>query len=126
VAGEDGLSRADARGGFTCARLWAMAEQEYRVEHDTMGEVKVPANALYSAQTQRAVENFPVSGHGLERAQIRALGLLKSATARVNGRLGVLNSESADAIATAADEIAAGNHDDQFPIDVFQTGSGTS
>src|SRR5699024_7590891 len=101
-------------------------DQQFRIEHDTMGEVKVPANALYSAQTQRAVENFPVSGHGLERAQIRALGLLKSATARVNGRLGVLNSESADAIATAADEIAAGNHDDQFPIDVFQTGSGTS
>ncbi|WP_216209502.1 class II fumarate hydratase [Amycolatopsis aidingensis] len=103
-----------------------MAEQDYRIEHDTMGEVRVPADALYRAQTQRAVENFPISGRGLERAQIRALGLLKAAAARVNGRLGVLDGEVAAAIATAADAVAEGKHDAHFPIDVFQTGSGTS
>jgi fumarate hydratase, class II len=103
-----------------------MAEQDYRIEHDTMGEVRVPVHALYRAQTQRAVENFPISGRGLERAQIRALGLLKAAAARVNGRLGVLDADVADAIATAADEVAEGIHDEHFPIDVFQTGSGTS
>ncbi|MEB3366071.1 class II fumarate hydratase [Saccharopolyspora mangrovi] len=103
-----------------------MAETQYRIEHDTMGEVRVPADALYRAQTQRAVENFPISGRGLERAQIRALGLLKAATARVNGRLGVLDADVAEAIARAADEVAEGAHDDHFPIDVFQTGSGTS
>ncbi|TQJ02612.1 class II fumarate hydratase [Amycolatopsis cihanbeyliensis] len=103
-----------------------MAEQDYRIEHDTMGEVRVPADALYRAQTQRAVENFPISGRGLERAQIRALGLLKAATARVNGRLGVLDGEVAAAVATAADAVAEGEHDAHFPIDVFQTGSGTS
>ena len=103
-----------------------MAEQEYRVEHDTMGEVRVPADALWRAQTQRAVENFPISGRGLERAQIRALGLLKAAAARVNERLGVLEPEVAGAIATAADAVAAGGHDEHFPVDVFQTGSGTS
>src|SRR3954447_10146301 len=103
-----------------------MADQEYRIEHDTMGEVRVPADALYRAQTQRAVENFPISGRGLERAQIRALGLLKAAAARVNLQLGVLDADVADAIAAAADEVAAGAHDAHFPIDVFQTGSGTS
>ncbi|HWC84853.1 MAG TPA: class II fumarate hydratase [Pseudonocardiaceae bacterium] len=103
-----------------------MADQQYRIEHDTMGEVRVPADALWRAQTQRAVENFPISGRGLERAQIRALGLLKGAAARVNARLGVLEQDLAQAIAAAADEVAKGDHDDQFPIDVFQTGSGTS
>ncbi|MFI9816211.1 class II fumarate hydratase [Saccharothrix variisporea] len=103
-----------------------MAEQEYRVEHDTMGEVRVPADALWRAQTQRAVENFPISGRGLERAQIRALGLLKAAAARVNERLGVLPADVARAIASAADEVAEGAHDAHFPVDVFQTGSGTS
>ncbi|MGM1063807.1 class II fumarate hydratase [Saccharothrix sp. Mg75] len=103
-----------------------MGEQEYRVEHDTMGEVRVPVDALWRAQTQRAVENFPISGRGLERAQIRALGLLKAAAARVNERLGVLEPEVAAAIATAADSVAAGEHDEHFPVDVFQTGSGTS
>ena len=100
--------------------------QEYRIERDTMGEVAVPIDALYRAQTQRAVENFPISGRGLERSQIRALGLVKAACARVNAKLGVLDSGLAEAIALAADEVAAGEHDDQFPIDVFQTGSGTS
>ena len=101
-------------------------EQQYRIEHDTMGEVRVPAHALWRAQTQRAVENFPISGRGLERAQIRALGLVKGACARVNGKLGVLSGELSEAIAVAADEVAAGGHDEHFPIDVFQTGSGTS
>ncbi|MFC5950086.1 class II fumarate hydratase [Pseudonocardia lutea] len=99
---------------------------EFRIEHDTMGEVRVPASALYRAQTQRAVENFPISGRGLERAQIRALGLVKGAAARVNGRIGVLDEKLAGAIADAADEVAAGEHDAHFPVDVFQTGSGTS
>jgi fumarate hydratase, class II len=103
-----------------------MSENQFRIEHDTMGEVKVPASALWRAQTQRAVENFPISGRGLERAQIRALGLLKGAAARVNARLGVLPEDLADAIAKAADEVADGQHDTHFPIDVFQTGSGTS
>src|SRR6185295_11437856 len=98
-----------------------MAESEYRVEHDTMGEVRVPVDALWRAQTQRAVENFPISGRGLERSQIRALGLLKAAAARVNERLGVLPSDLAGAIAAAAEEVADGKHYEHFPIDVFQT-----
>ena len=101
-------------------------EGSYRIEHDTMGEVRVPAKALWRAQTQRAVENFPISFRGLERTQIRALGLLKAACAQVNKDLGMLSAEKADAIIAAAGEIADGLHDDQFPIDVFQTGSGTS
>ncbi|QRY63299.1 class II fumarate hydratase [Gordonia sp. PDNC005] len=99
---------------------------EYRIEHDTMGEVRVPSAALWRAQTQRAVENFPISFRPLERTQIRALGLLKAATAQVNHDLGLLDAQKADAIVAAAREIADGVHDDQFPIDVFQTGSGTS
>ncbi|MFM1723558.1 class II fumarate hydratase [Rhodococcus sp. PAM 2766] len=102
------------------------SEPQFRIEHDTMGEVRVPAAALWRAQTQRAVENFPISGRGLERAQIRAMGLLKAACAQVNKDLGLLESTKADAIIAAANEIADGRHDDQFPIDVFQTGSGTS
>ncbi|UYP19964.1 class II fumarate hydratase [Rhodococcus sp. Z13] len=102
------------------------SSQQFRIERDTMGEVRVPVDALWRAQTQRAVENFPISGRGLERAQIRALGLLKSACARVNEELGLLDPAKAAAIVAAADAIAAGEHDDQFPIDVFQTGSGTS
>ncbi|GAB3939434.1 class II fumarate hydratase [Corynebacterium tapiri] len=103
-----------------------MTDQEYRIEHDTMGEVKVPAQALWRAQTQRAVNNFPISGRGLEAAQIRALGLLKAACAQVNKDSGALDAEKADAIIAAAKEIGDNKHDDQFPIDVFQTGSGTS
>ncbi len=102
------------------------SSQQVRIERDTMGEVQVPVDALWRAQTQRAVENFPISGRGLERAQIRALGLLKSACARVNKDLGLLDPDKAEAIVAAADAIAAGEYDDQFPIDVFQTGSGTS
>jgi fumarate hydratase class II len=99
---------------------------EYRIEHDTMGEVRVPINALWRAQTQRAVENFPISFRGLDRNQIRAMALLKAACAQVNKDLGKLAAEKADAIIDAAGEIADGQHDDHFPIDVFQTGSGTS
>ncbi|MFJ6381541.1 class II fumarate hydratase [Kitasatospora sp. NPDC092039] len=100
--------------------------QEYRIEHDSMGEVRVPADAKWQAQTQRAVENFPVSGQRLERAHIAALARIKAAAARVNARLGVLEEETAEAIAAAAEEVAEGRWDDQFPVDVFQTGSGTS
>ena len=99
---------------------------EYRIEHDTMGEVSVPADALYAAQTQRAVENFPISGRGLSSHHIAALGQIKRAAAIANAELGVLPQAVADAIVAAADEVIAGAHDDQFPIDVFQTGSGTS
>ena len=99
---------------------------EYRIEHDTMGEVRVPAAAKYQAQTQRAVENFPISHRGLERAQIRALALIKSAAATVNERLGVIDADTAAAITAAAARVAAGEFDADFPIDVFQTGSGTS
>ena len=101
-------------------------QQDFRIEHDTMGEVRVPADALWRAQTQRAVENFPISGHGLERAQIRALGLLKAACATVNQQRGLLQDDHAQAITEAAGRIADGELDDQFPVDVFQTGSGTS
>jgi fumarate hydratase class II len=89
-------------------------DTEYRIEHDTMGEVRVPKDALWRAQTQRAVENFPISFRGLERTQIRALGLLKGACAQVNKDLGLLDPEKADAIVAAAAEIADGLHDDQF------------
>jgi fumarate hydratase class II len=99
---------------------------EYRIERDTMGEVKVPAGALYRAQTQRAVENFPISGRGLEPAHVAALAQIKAAAAHVNAALGVVPAEVAAAIEEAAAEIVAGRHGDQFPIDVFQTGSGTS
>ncbi|WP_418001372.1 class II fumarate hydratase [Microbacterium psychrotolerans] len=99
---------------------------EYRIEHDTMGEVRVPKNALYAAQTQRAVENFPISGDRLEPAQIVALARIKKAAALANKELGTLDGAIADAIAGAADRIIAGEFADQFPIDVYQTGSGTS
>jgi fumarate hydratase, class II len=99
---------------------------EYRVEHDTMGEVQVPAEALWRAQTQRAVENFPISGTGLERAHIAALAEIKAAAAQANAELGVIPADVAQAIVAAAGEVAAGTHDAHFPVDVFQTGSGTS
>lgn len=100
--------------------------EEFRIEHDTMGEVRVPVNALYRAQTQRAVENFPISGTPLERSHIEALARIKKAAALANAELGVLAQDIAQAIAQAADEVAAGDHDEHFPIDVYQTGSGTS
>jgi len=98
----------------------------FRIEHDTMGEVRVPTDALYRAQTQRAVENFPISGTRLERSHIEALARIKKAAALANAELGVLDANLAAAIVAAADEVAAGLHDRDFPIDVFQTGSGTS
>jgi fumarate hydratase class II len=101
-------------------------DSDFRIEHDTMGEVRVPTQALWRAQTQRAVENFPISGTQLEPSHIRALGLIKAAAARVNSRLGVVEPSLAAAVENAALEVAAGKHDAEFPIDVFQTGSGTS
>ncbi|WP_435121953.1 class II fumarate hydratase [Micromonospora tulbaghiae] len=98
----------------------------YRIERDSMGEVEVPAEALWRAQTQRAVQNFPISGRGLEPAQIKALAQIKGAAALVNGELGVIDADVAQAVATAAAHVAEGGYDDQFPVDVFQTGSGTS
>ena len=99
---------------------------EFRTEHDTMGEVRVPASARWAAQTQRAVENFPVSGVRLERSLIAALARIKGAAGLVNADLGVIEPDVGEAIASAAAEVAAGDHDDHFPLDVFQTGSGTS
>ncbi|MFJ8649915.1 class II fumarate hydratase [Streptomyces sp. NPDC093546] len=99
---------------------------DYRIEHDSMGEVRVPAHAKWRAQTQRAVENFPVSGQRLERAHIEALARIKAAAAKVNAELGVLDKEIADAVQEAAAEVAEGRWDEHFPVDVFQTGSGTS
>ncbi|MFD7570865.1 class II fumarate hydratase [Streptomyces sp. NPDC056460] len=98
----------------------------YRIEHDSMGEVRVPAHAKWRAQTQRAVENFPVSGQRLERAHIEALARIKAAAAQVNAELGVIDRDRAEAIASAAEEVAEGRWDEHFPVDVFQTGSGTS
>jgi len=98
----------------------------FRTEHDSMGEVQVPADAKYRAQTQRAVENFPVSGQRIERAHIEALARIKAAAAKVNARLGVLDEAVAQAVQDAAAEVADGRWDDHFPVDVFQTGSGTS
>ncbi|MFJ3822550.1 class II fumarate hydratase [Streptomyces nodosus] len=99
---------------------------EYRIEHDSMGEVRVPADAKWRAQTQRAVENFPVSGQRIERAHIEALARIKAAAAKVNAELGVLDQEIAEAVQEAAAEVADGRWDEHFPVDVFQTGSGTS
>ncbi|MFI6687739.1 class II fumarate hydratase [Streptomyces sp. NPDC050485] len=103
-----------------------MNEMDYRIEHDSMGEVRVPAQAKWRAQTQRAVENFPVSGQRLERAHIEALARVKAAAAKVNAELGVLDKDIAGAVAEAATEVAEGRWDEHFPVDVFQTGSGTS
>src|SRR5437868_7269678 len=99
---------------------------EFRIEKDSMGEVRVPALAYYGAQTQRAVENFPISGQPLPGRLIRALGLVKLAAAIANRDLGKLKPDIAEPIIQAAREVAAGKLDDQFPIDVYQTGSGTS
>ena len=100
--------------------------QDYRTEHDSMGEVRVPADALWRAQTQRAVENFPISGTPIEPRLVRALALVKQAAARANRELEVLDADVATAVEEAAASVAAGEHGDHFPVDVFQTGSGTS
>lgn len=99
---------------------------EFRIEHDTMGTVRVPIDALYSAQTQRAVENFPISGRTLAVHQIAALAEIKRAAAIANAELGVIPDDLAQAIVASADQVISGRHDDQFPVDIFQTGSGTS
>src|SRR3954451_3904627 len=99
---------------------------DFRIEHDSMGEVRVPARALWRAQTQRAVTNFPISGVPIDRQLIGALASIKGAAARVNGELGIVERDIASAIHDAAAEVARGAHDAHFPIDVFQTGSGTS
>ncbi len=103
-----------------------MADKGFRIERDSMGELQVPADALWGAQTQRAVQNFPISGLPMPRAFIRALGLIKASAATVNQALGVLDKKRGQAIEAAALEVAAGTYDRHFPIDVFQTGSGTS
>ena len=99
---------------------------DFRTEHDSMGEVRVPADALWRAQTQRAVENFPISGTTLEPAHIKAMAQVKAAAAKVNAELGVIDQQMAQAIIEAANDVARGVYDEHFPIDVFQTGSGTS
>jgi fumarate hydratase class II len=104
----------------------ALFMPNYRIESDTMGEIRVPPGALYGAQTQRAVENFPISGLRFQRAFIRALGLIKACAARGNAKLGQLPADLAVAIEKAATEVADGRYDDQFVVDIFQTGSGTS
>jgi len=98
----------------------------HRIEKDSLGSLEVPAEALWGAQTQRAVNNFPVSGLRMPREFIRALGLIKASAAEVNAALGLLDKRRAKAIVAAALEVADGHHDAQFPVDVFQTGSGTS
>ncbi|HYT09691.1 MAG TPA: lyase family protein, partial [Mycobacteriales bacterium] len=100
--------------------------QDFRVEHDSMGDVRVPVRAKWRAQTQRAVQNFPISGQPVERELIRGLALIKGFGARVRAERGLLDEDRAEAIATAAAEVARGDWDAEFPIDVFQTGSGTS
>jgi fumarate hydratase, class II len=99
---------------------------EYRTARDTMGEMQLPAEALWGASTQRAVENFPVSGQGVPESVVHAFGILKWAAAQVNAELGTLERSYAEAIQQAAEEVADGHHDEHFPVDVFQTGSGTS
>ena len=99
---------------------------EYRTERDSLGEMQVPADAYWGAQTQRALENFPISGITFGRRFVRALGVVKKAAAQANRDLGLVEADKADVIVQAADEVIAGEHDDQFPVDVFQTGSGTS
>ncbi|NLV14902.1 class II fumarate hydratase [Haloarcula argentinensis] len=99
---------------------------EYRTEQDSLGEMQVPADAYWGAQTQRAVENFPISDVTFGRRFVRALGVVKKAAAQANRDLGTIPADKADCIVEAADEVIAGDHDDQFPVDVFQTGSGTS
>jgi fumarate hydratase class II len=103
-----------------------MNGDDFRIEHDSLGDVRVPKEALWRAQTQRAVENFPISGRGLDAAHVQALALVKAAAAKINNELGVLDDEKTRAIRAAAEQVAKGQHLSAFPIDVFQTGSGTS
>ena len=98
---------------------------EFRTEHDSMGEVRVPADALWGAQTQRSLENFPIGDQTMPKEVVRALALVKKAAAQANAELGVLDQTVASLIEEAADEVLAGEHDDAFPLKVWQTGSGT-
>ncbi|BAV97797.1 class II fumarate hydratase [Lysobacter enzymogenes] len=118
--------KTPARGERAASAKTGGAAAGYRVEHDSMGELNVPAQALWGAQTQRAVQNFPISGQPMPREFIRALALIKAAAAQANGGFGLLDPGAAQAIAQAAREVADGGFDAQFPIDVYQTGSGTS
>src|SRR6185503_15536060 len=113
-----GVSEARPRGG--------QQAEDFRIEHDSMGEVRVPAEAKWRAQTQRAVENFPISGRPIERELIRGLALIKGFGARVRAERGLLDPDKAAAISAVALDVARGDWDAEFPIDVFQTGSGTS
>jgi fumarate hydratase class II len=103
-----------------------MTDDDYRTERDSLGEMQVPSDAYWGAQTQRAVENFPISGITFGRRFVRALGIVKKAATQANDDLGLIPEDKAECIVEAADEVIAGDHDDQFPVDVFQTGSGTS
>ncbi|MFB6301770.1 MAG: class II fumarate hydratase [Haloferacaceae archaeon] len=103
-----------------------MTDDDHRIERDSLGEMRVPTDAYWGAQTQRAVENFPISDITFGRRFVRALGVVKKGAARANRDLGLLDGDVAEAVIEAADEVIAGDHDDQFPVDVFQTGSGTS
>ena len=98
----------------------------FRTERDTMGEMQVPASALFGAHTARAIQNFPISGKRFPRSFIRALGMIKSVAANINGRTGNLPATLAAAIERAAEEVVEGRYDDEFLVDIFQTGSGTS
>jgi fumarate hydratase class II len=100
--------------------------EEFRTETDSLGEVRVPADAYWGAQTQRAVENFPISGQTFGRRFVRTLAFVKRAAAKPNRDFDLVDDETADAIVEAATEVVKGEHDDQFPVDFFQTGSGTS
>ena len=103
-----------------------MADDGYRIEKDSLGEMKVPEQALYGAQTQRAVENFDISGQRFDRRFIEAMGIIKKAAAETNAELGTVDEEVAKAVASAAGEVAQGKWDGEFVLDVYQTGSGTS
>ena len=103
-----------------------MTDELHRIEKDSLGEVRVPLDSLFMAQTQRAVENFTISGLRFGRTFIRALGIVKSAAAAVNGELGLLDASMPSAIQEASAQVAKGQHDGHFPVDIFQTGSGTS
>ena len=120
------FNQRDIKVARTAAIISSQRMNKHRIEKDSLGEIKVPTDTLYGAQTQRAVDNFPISGLPMPSAFIRALGLIKYSCAESNARLGLLDAAIAKAITRAATEVAANKHDAHFPIDVFQTGSGTS
>ena len=111
--------------GSTCTDQNAGKTEGYRMEHDSMGQVRVPAAALWGAQTQRSYQNFPIGTETMPQGIVRAFAILKKAAAQANAQLGTLDPKAADLIERAADEVLSGRHDDQFPLKVWQTGSGT-